>query len=387
MAGITMFIFKKESRNAMNNEREDDEFRNNYKKIFKVNLPHMDTVNKVMLIIDNEELEILKIGLVKALIRKKILDKDLLFSGYYKIIVDGTCEMIVKESHCNSCLHRITKNGQIIYFHNVLEAKLVDGRGFCISLLTEWIENKDKEYNKQDCELKAFKRLSDRLKKHYHRMRMCIICDGLYANQTFFNICKEKDWKFIITFRDGNLPSVWDEVNGLKELQQENSYNDKLYIKGHDVYRNYKWINAINYNGFEIDWCECLEKIENKESRFTYISNFNIDIKNILRLVNAGRMRWKIENEGFNTQKNLGYGLEHKYSRVSMQATKNYYQCMQIAHLINQLFELGSLLKSMVSIKTSIKHIWEIILGELRKTLNMEELALLLKCKMQIRFG
>ncbi len=64
-----------------------------------------------------------------------------------------------------------------------------------------------------------------------------------------------------------------------------------------------------------------------------------------------------------------------------MQATKNYYQCMQIAHLINQLFELGSLLKSMVSIKTSIKHIWEIILGELRKTLNMEELELLLSVK------
>ena len=51
----------------------------------------------------------------------------------------------------------------------------------------------------------------------------------------------------------------------------------------------------------------------------------------------AARLRWKIENEGFNTQKNLCYGMEHKYNRIDFNATKNYYQCMQIAHLIEQL--------------------------------------------------
>lgn len=42
----------------------------------------------------------------------------------------------------------------------------------------------------------------------------------------------------------------------------------------------------------------------------------------------GGRLRWKIENEGFNIQKNLGYELEHKYSRVSFVALKNYYQIL-----------------------------------------------------------
>ena len=48
-------------------------------------------------------------------------------------------------------------------------------------------------------------------------------------------------------------------------------------------------------------------------------------------------MRWKIENQGFNDQKNQGYQLGHKFSETSFNALQNYYQCLQIAHLINQL--------------------------------------------------
>ena len=50
-----------------------------------------------------------------------------------------------------------------------------------------------------------------------------------------------------------------------------------------------------------------------------------------------GRLRWVIENQGFNTQKNGGYHLSHKFSRTSHTASCNYYQCLQIAHMINQL--------------------------------------------------
>lgn len=52
-------------------------------------------------------------------------------------------------------------------------------------------------------------------------------------------------------------------------------------------------------------------------------------------------MRWRIENEGFNEQKNGDCKMEHKYSRASFIALKNYYQCLQITHIINQLFVLS----------------------------------------------
>ena len=49
-------------------------------------------------------------------------------------------------------------------------------------------------------------------------------------------------------------------------------------------------------------------------------------------------MRWKIENEGFNTQKNQGYYLEHLFSK-NYQGIKNHYYLIQIGHMIAQIME------------------------------------------------
>lgn len=43
-------------------------------------------------------------------------------------------------------------------------------------------------------------------------------------------------------------------------------------------------------------------------------------------------MRWKIENQGFNLQKNSGLNLEHAYS-TDPDVMKSFYYLMQIAHL------------------------------------------------------
>jgi len=71
-------------------------------------------------------------------------------------------------------------------------------------------------------------------------------------------------------------------------------------------------------------------------------------------------MRWKIENEGFKEQKTTDYEMEHKYSRASYLAMKNFYQCLQIAHLINQLCvksqEISQLIKEEV---ITIKYLWK----------------------------
>ena len=71
--------------------------------------------------------------------------------------------------------------------------------------------------------------------------------------------------------------------------------------------------------------------------------------KNTGKFSRAGRLRWKIENEGFNEQKNDGYNLKHKCSRKSFIATQNYYQCLQIAHMINQLAFKAKAIKELIT--------------------------------------
>lgn len=383
MACIAMFIFKEGSRNALNNERQNDEFLNNYRKIFKMELPHMDTVNAVMMHLSVDQLEELKVMLIKELIKKKVFYNSRELSIYYVVSIDGTHVINVEKGHCESCLHRTLQNGNVIYFHSVLEAKLVNNKGICISLATEWIENGDVEFAKQDCELKAFVRLSMKLKRDYPRLPICLLCDALYANQTFFKICAENGWRWIVSFKEGNLPSVWEEVKSLQRLEPGNKLN--IRVAGRD--EQYKWVNEIDYNGFQVNWFESVKEEKVVKHRFVYISDLKINEKNIVNMVLCGRMRWKIENEGFNIQKNDGYGLNHKYSRTSMQASKNYYQCMQIANMINQLFVLGSLFKPLHEKRLTIKHIWKIMLGELRAKLDMKELAYVLNQRIQIRFG
>jgi hypothetical protein len=222
-ACIAMFIFKKGSRNAMNNERENKRFKKNYERIFKMRLPHMDTVDEVMRQINETELENLKTELVKSLIMRKVFYKFRFFGKYYRVAVDGSHVMNVKEGHCEHCQKRTSKkSGKTTYFHNVLEAKLVCANGFSISLATEWIENPDEDYNKQDCEQKAFIRLAQKLKQAYPRLPICIVADALYPNQSFFRICRDNDWCWVVTFKDGNLPSVWEEVLGLQKIIHEN---------------------------------------------------------------------------------------------------------------------------------------------------------------------
>ncbi len=78
---------------------------------------------------------------------------------------------------------------------------------------------------------------------------------------------------------------------------------------------------------------------------FRWVTNCTLAARNVIELAhNGGRIRWKVENEGFNVQKNGGYELEHGYS-TDLTASKGYYFLLQIAHTLTQLIEKGSLLK------------------------------------------
>ena len=71
-----------------------------------------------------------------------------------------------------------------------------------------------------------------------------------------------------------------------------------------------------------------------------------------------GRLRWKFENEGFDQQKNHGYDICHKYCRNAYRGMKNFYQCCQIAHMINQLVELTQDFQERLTKKKTHMHLW-----------------------------
>jgi len=402
-AGIAIYIFKAGSKNAFNNMNQG-KFAKNFYNAFKFHLPHLDTVDLAMRQIKTDELEKLKTQLIRALIEKKVFKKYKMFSQFYNISIDGTGVMTINEAnvkHFPNALFKIYNKGKenekIVYFLNVLEAKLVCSNGFCISLATEWIENPNIEYEKQDCELKAFKRLAEKLKRDFPRLLICIVGDGLYPCKTIFEICKKNRWEWIFTFKDGNLPSVWEEVELLAKLQADNQKiikssvvkkDDNNNLIEVDVIKIYSWITSIDYCEYQVHWCKQVEAIEGEiKHTFIYLSSIHPTKKNIKEIIINGRLRFKIENEGFNTQKNLGYGLQHKYSETSERATKNYYICMQIGHLINQFFELQITVKESLKGRATLKNLWIIFIGLFTfETIEIEQINEHLNQKTQVRF-
>jgi hypothetical protein len=390
MGAISLFLFKEGSRNAYNAERKDKDFLANYEKLFRMSLPHMDTVDDVFRVINPEELEKQKVKMVRSLIEKKVLHKWRLDGKYFVVAVDATGVASYTKRHCKKCLSKESKNGKKSWFHNVLEAKLVLPNGLTISLGTEWIENDKVGYDKQDCEIKAFDRLAKKLKKNFPRLPICIVGDGLYPNQRTFGICKRNRWEYIIVLKEGNLPMVWEEVKSLLQIEKDNKLQVIQRNKKEEKTNNYRWINGIDYKGYKLNWISNKEIIttdkEETTKNYVHISSFKINKKRVAQISFSGRMRWKIENEGFNEQKNNGYQLEHKYSEVSLRATKNYYQSLQIACIINQLLEQGQKLKRYLKEKITIKHLWKRLLAFLTYgKVDEEKLSSLMSQRNQIR--
>lgn len=393
MAAIALFIFQQGSRNAFNNLRQEAKFAKHYRRLFKLRLPHLDTVHRVLCRLADEVLERLKHQLVKTLLEKKALHKYRLFGQYFVVAIDATGTMSFADKHCDQCLHQTSKTGQRTYFHNVLEAKLITANGFAISLATEWIANPQGEYEKQDCERRAFGRLAAKLKQLHPRLPICLTGDGLYPYQGFFDTCAAHHWAFILTFKDGNLPSVWEEVQALQPLCPGQHRHERRLQNQQRIEQDYHWVTDIDYHGHRLQWLECretvshLEGAEQTNTRFVHLTNLEVTDATVVGLSATGRLRWKIENEGFNTQKHLGYALQHKYARVNWQAAKNYYQCLQIGHLINQLMVLSTAFEPLWQGKTTLRHLWRTMIAFLLYgRLSRSTLDALVQRRFQVRF-
>src|SRR5256885_3922980 len=112
------------------------------------------------------------------------------------------------------------------YYVYVLEANLAFANGMTIPLLSEFLtyEEYDQERGKQDCELKAFRRLAQRMKENFPRLPILVLLDGLYANGPVVELCRHYHWQFMIVLQDDSLPSVWEEVRGLGQLQRHHHW-------------------------------------------------------------------------------------------------------------------------------------------------------------------
>ena len=402
-ACLAMFLFKSGSRNQYNQNREDKQFKRNFKRLTGFDMPHGDSVHNVIELLNTEQIEALKHKMVQKLLQRKTFHCSRYRGKWFCIAVDASGVGSYDHERDKQCLHTTSKNGKVTYFHSVLEARLVTAQGFSVSIATVWIENPEGgEYDKQDCERKAFIRMADKLKALFPRLPILILADGLYPYEGFFATCKANEWAYCVTFKDGNLPSVWSQANKFAPSQLSNERSEKCLLPGgKTIEQEFRWVTGLDYHGHALNYLECVETVspansdipgeKPKITRFAHVTNLPVNDRNIVGTSQVGRLRWKIENEGFNTLKNGGYGMAHQYARKSYPALKNYFQFMQMAHLIHQLMTLNTRFQEDFMKRPNhptLKDLWASLVAAMKWAhFDEEELQQRINTRQQFRFS
>jgi len=382
--GILIFVFQMASRREANREMTRPMFMENLKLLFPEleDLPHNDTLYRLLSAIDVREIESALIEVVRKMIRNKKFLRYLV-NNCYPIAIDGTQKCVRDVLFTEEWLEREVGKGddtQMQYYVYVLEASLAFAGGMTIPLMSEFLSytEGDTDTKKQDCEQKAFKKLARRLQNVFGHLPIMVLLDGLYPNGPIMELCRKNKWDFMIVLQDKSLKSVWEEYEGLKKLETKNYFNTTWGNRR----QRFEWVNNIEYYYgpnerkkqivhvvvCEESWQEVAKdsaEVVTNKSRHAWISSKPLCRQNLHERCNLGaRHRWGIES-GILVEKRHGYHYEHVFS-YNWNAMKGYHYLMRLGHLINILAIYSDRLVKMVrelGVRGFIRFVRETISG------------------------
>ena len=161
----------------------------------------------------------------------------------------------------------------------------------------------------------------------------------------------DEKWDYIFRLKSDKLKTVNRDFDGI------------ISIDSGSTYKNYFVVKDYSYNEYKFNIIRFIEQVKNKDDKiFTFITSLSVTDNNIKKLIDMGRRRWKIENNGFNNQKNILFDITHMCS-LDYNAMKVHYLFIQFAHTIRQLLDFGSNLVE--SFQGKLKEISFAILNEL----------------------
>jgi hypothetical protein len=263
------------------------------------------------------------------------------WKGQRVISIDGVEHFCSTKVHCNHCTTRVHRNGETSYHHSGLAAVLVHpDQEEVFTLDFEPILNADGS-QKNDCERNAAKRLCQDLHERYPDLKPILVEDALSANAPHIRQITGYGWFFVLNVKPDSHASLERQFAGrrasgqVKELRLTAPKGIKHY---------FAWTN---------DLCLCESAVDvsvnyllyeqtdkhGKVTRWTWITNIPLNARSVEPVMRAGRARWKIENETFNTLKNQGYNFEHNYGHGKQNLATILALLMFLAFTVDQMIQ------------------------------------------------
>lgn len=287
-------------------------------------------------------------GLTVDLLKDKgVLDSYRFLEDKLLLALDGTGYFFSESIHCPSCTVKHHRDGRTTYSHTVLLPVLVaPERSQVIPLEPEFITPQD-GHEKQDCEYQAAKRWLEAMGSRYAPMGVVLLGDDLFASQPMIEKVRSQKMNYLFVAKPSSHKHLYEELAGLDKLKglqevRQNHWTGRAHRTVIYRYVNGVGLNARSTNGVEVNWVEIT--IVDSKGKPTFHSAFITDLlissENVASIAQAGRCRWKIENENNNTLKTKGYHFEHSFGHGQKYLSSTLLSLNVLAFLFHTVLEL-----------------------------------------------
>lgn len=335
-------MFSLKSPSLLSFEEQTKQEKKNLKSIYHIEAIPSDTQMRTTLDpIDPEPLRTLFVKLFQKLKGAGVIKEYEYWNGYVIVSADGVEHFYSTKVHCKHCTTRTNRNGETSYHHSGLAAVIVHPEHEEVFPLDfEPILNEDGAL-KNDCERNAAKRLCKAVHERYPDLKLILVEDALYANAPHIRQISGYGWLFVLTVKPDSHDSLERQFAGRKDRGQ---VKELRQIDTQGIQHYFAWTN---------DLCLCESAIDvqvnyllyeqtdkrGKVTRWTWVTNIPLNARSVEKVMRAGRSRWKIENETFNTLKNQGYNFEHNYGHGKQNLATVLALTMFLAFTVDQMMQ------------------------------------------------
>ena len=320
--------------------------RNNAQTLFGVHaIPSDNQIRTLLDATEPERLRPLFSFLFQALQHAGVLETYRDVNQSLLVALDGTEYFSSKTIHCSQCSTREHPNGQVRYGHTALTPVLVKpGLDKVIPLAPEFVRPQDGA-EKQDCELNAAKRWLGEAGDTLSALNVTLLGDDLFCHEPFCRDALRRGLNFILVCKPSSHSTVEEWV---AFLQRSGGLHTRVRSRWNGRQREidtYRYAREIplrdGKDALLANWCEIVTTDEdgNILYRNSFATSWPLDDQSVVAIVDAGRSRWKIENENNNVLKTKGYHFEHNYGHGQQHLSSLLASLIILAFLVHTVLE------------------------------------------------
>lgn len=320
LGGFSAFFMQSESFLDYQEQLNSEQGKNNAQSMFGLEqIPGIDQIRNILDPIAAASLSSVFEQVYRRLHQQGLLKRFERLNGNLLVALDGTQYHSSENIHCQCCSKKTSRNGKVTYSHQALLPVIVaPGESSVISLSPAFITPQD-GHEKQDCEQTAAKRWLSAQATLFYGQAITLLGDDLYSRQPMCLDCIAQGFNFIFVCLPDSHKALYDWVefnqsHGNLNHTQQRRWTGKTYHIWH-----YRYLNDVplrEADPISVNWCEVTVTREHDGQQLyhnSWVTNHRLDDERVVEVADAGRCRWKTENENHNVLKTKGYHLTHNF--------------------------------------------------------------------------